>query len=326
MASFRYENVYIKDAYSIAGPYEKKGKIENYNLTIDDLAYGEKTFEQAEIKLQVKAIDSLMAKNYLNDCQVNLLIGGDLSNQLTTSCVTASKYKIPFIGVYSACASFNESVIIAANYLQNSLKKIIAFTSSHNLNSEKQFRYPIEYGAPKKECTTFTATGAVATLLTTEITNIKIESATIGRVVDYGIKDANNMGAVMAPAAYHVLLDHLYELNRNINYYDLILTGDLGKVGMQLFHALLSKQHLKAKKHLDAGMEIFTKNQDVKSGSSGPVTLPLVLFNKIIPEKKYHKILLIATGSLHSPSLVNQKNSLPSIAHAISLEVNNDLS
>ena len=115
MASFRYENVYIKDAYSIAGPYEKKGKIENYNLTIDDLAYGEKTFEQAEIKMQVKAIDSLMAKNYLNDCQVNLLIGGDLSNQLTTSCVTASKYKIPFIGVYSACASFNESVIIAAN-------------------------------------------------------------------------------------------------------------------------------------------------------------------------------------------------------------------
>lgn len=321
MASFKYNNVYINDYYSVVGPYESKGKISKYDYVINNLYFDEKTFELGEVKMQVKAIDSLMARNYLNDNQVGTLIGGDLSNQIATSSITASKYKIPFIGVYSACASFNESVILASNSINNGLNNIITITSSHNLNCEKQFRFPVEYGAPKKECTTFTATGAVSALISNKESKIKIESSTIGKVIDYGIKDANNMGAVMAPAAFHVLVDHLSELNRKPSYYDLILTGDLGKVGSQLFRKLLQKHDLKINKHLDAGTEIFKEEQDVKSGSSGPITLPLVLFNKIIPEKKYRKILIIATGSLHSPTLVNQKNTIPSIAHAISLEV-----
>ncbi len=321
MASFIYDNVYLKDAYTIVGPYETKGKLSNFDLTIEDMYYGEKTFEKAEVKMQVKAIDSLMARNYLNDNQVDCLVGGELSNQITTSSVTASKYKIPFLGLYSACATFNEALITGANLIKLNNHHIIAYTSSHNLNSEKQFRYPVEYGAPKKESTTFTATGAIATLLTDEKTNIKVESATIGKVIDYGIKDVNNMGAVMAPAAVQVLFDHLNELHRPATYYDVIITGDLGNIGEELFRKLCQKQNIKYNKYFDAGTEIYRLEQDTKAGASGPTSLPIVLFSKILKEKKYSKILLIATGSLHSPSLVNQKNSIPSIAHAVSLEV-----
>lgn len=321
MASFKYDNVYLNDGFTIAGPYEVKGKLSNFDMSLDDMYFGEKTFEKAEVKMQVKAIDSLMARNYLNDNHVDCLIGGDLSNQITTSSVTAAKYRIPFLGVYAACASFNEALILGANLIKLDFKNIVCVTSSHNLNSEKQFRYPVEYGAPKKECTTFTATGSVAALVSNKESKVKIESATIGKVVDYGIKDANNMGAVMAPAAFQVLFDHLNEMKRSGTYYDLIMTGDLGEIGEELFKKLCQRQGIKFNKYFDAGTQIYKSEQDTKAGASGPIALPLVLFSKILPENKYKKILIIATGSLHSPALVNQKNSIPSIAQAVSLEV-----
>ncbi len=320
MSSFKYKNVYINDLYSVIGPYEKKGNIKHYDYSSETLNFEEKTFEKAEVKMQTTAIDGLLKRLNLKEEKVDLLIAGDLNNQITTSSVTASKYNIPFLGIYSACASFNEALIIGANNL-NKLKKIIVYTSSHNLNSEKQFRYPIEYGAPKKECTTFTATASVAAILSKEESKIKIESSTIGKVTDYGIKDANNMGAVMAPAAYETLNSHLKDLKREATYYDLIVTGDLGSVGSKLFLELLKHNNIKIKKHLDCGTCIYKDEQDVKAGSSGPVTLPLILFNTILKDKKNKKILLLATGSLHSPNLVNQKNTIPSISHAISLEV-----
>ena len=149
--------------------------------------------------------------------KIELLIGGDLINQITITSYNLINRNIPFLGIYNACATFNESLIILANYLENkNINNGISITSSHNLNSERQYRFPIEYGSQKKKYTTFTTTGAVCTLLTNEPTNIKIESSTIGTVVDYGIKDASNMGAIMAPSAAETLDKHLKELNRDM--------------------------------------------------------------------------------------------------------------
>lgn len=322
MASLQFNNVYIKDSFTIAGPLESEGQIRKFDLCMDDYYYGEKTFIDAEVKMQRVVIDNLLYRNKLGK-QIDLIIGGDLSNQLTITNFAVKNFDIPFLGVYSACASFAESLIIASNFIEsNVLKHAIAITSSHNLNAERQFRFPIEYGAPRANTTTFTATGAVGALLTNEKSNIKIECATIGKIEDYEQKDATHMGAVMSPAAVSVLMNHLQDLKRNIEYYDVILTGDLGEIGCTIFKEFLKINHdIKIKNHMDAGCEIFLKSQEVYSGSSGPVTLPLVLFNKILKNKKFKKILIIATGSLHSKDTTNQKKTIPSIAHAVSLEV-----
>ena len=244
-------------------------------------------------------------------------------NQITATSFNMRDYNISFLGVYSACASFPESLLILANMVDSKfLKKGIAITSSHNLTSEKQFRFPIEYGCLKPKRSTFTATGAVSTLVSNKVSKVKVESATIGRVIDYGIKDPFNMGAVMAPAAASTIVNHLNELNRSINYYDVVLTGDLGKVGSQILKEfLLKNNNIKMKNHLDAATLIYSDEQETFSGASGPVALPIVLFNKILKQRKYKKILIVGTGSLHSPVMCNQKNTIPSIAHAVSLEV-----
>ena len=323
MASKRFNNVYIKDNFSVVGPLEKDGLLKNYDLVMDDYYYGEKTFEQAEIKMQKVVVDNLLAHNKLTDSKIDALIGGDLVNQISISSYNAAKYRIPYLGVYSACASYAEELIIGAALISGKLaKNIVCVTSSHNLNAERQFRYPVEYGAVKKHTTTFTTTADIATLLTSDMTSIKLESATIGKVIDMGVKDTNNMGAVMAPAAADVLNTHLLEMKRNINYYDIILTGALGRVGKEIFTEMLDKVYnLRIKKYMDAGCEIYTNNQETYAGASGPVALPLVLFEKVLSCKKYKKILVIATGSLQSVQLANQKLGIPGIAHAISLEV-----
>ena len=323
MASTKYKNIYLTDYVTLSGPLERESHLKNFDFVMDDYYYGEKTFEQAEIKMQGEVIDKILAKNALKNSDVSLLVGGDLNNQIAITSYNAKNYNFPFLGVYSACATFVESLIVASNFV-NSLgyRKILTITSSHNLTAEKQFRYPIEYGAPKPHTATFTTTGAVATLVSKKESKIKIESSTIGTPVDMGISDANHMGAVMAPAAASTLMMHLQELNRNADYYDLILTGDLGCVGKKILEDYLETNHnIKLKKYLDAGCELFLDSQETYAGGSGPACLPLVLFNKILTTKKYKKILIIATGALHSVALVNQAKPIPAIAHALSLEV-----
>lgn len=323
MSSLKFDKVYLKNSFSIAGPLEKEGQIKKYDLSMDDYYYKEKTFEQAEIKMQKVVIDNLLYQNKYTDSDIDYLIGGDLLNQIAITSYSAKHFQIPFLGLYSACATFVESLLIGGNLINsNQAKNVIAITSSHNLNSEKQFRFPVEYGAPKPHTTTFTTTGCVGTILTNEKTKIKVESATAGIPIDMGITDANHMGAVMAPAAASTLESHLLELKRSSDYYDLVLTGDLGVVGSKIFKEFIKINYdIKLKKHIDAGSELYTENQKTYAGGSGPVALPLVLFNQILKNKKYKKILIIGTGSLHTVSLVNQKNSIPAIAHAVSLEV-----
>ena len=257
MASKRFSNVYIKDNFSVVGPLERDGLLKTYDLVMDDYYYGEKTFEQAEIKMQKIVLDNLLNKNKLSESKIDVLIGGDLINQISISSYNASKFRIPYLGVYSACASYVEELIIASSLISGKLaKNVVAITSSHNLNAERQFRYPVEYGAVKKHTTTFTTTASVATLITSEQTNIKVESATIGKALDMGVTDTNNMGAVMAPAAAETLNTHLLEMKRSVNYYDLVLTGDLGLVGKEIFLEMLNKQfNINLKKYMEGNYE-----------------------------------------------------------------------
>ncbi len=325
MASLKFNNIYIRDYFSVAGPMEKIGQIRKFNLVADDYYFGENTFELAEIKMQRVVIDNILYRNRLGINNIDCIIGGDLTNQIAVTNYCVRNYATSFLGLYNACATFPEGLIIGANLLNNDgINNVIVLTSSHNLTAEKQFRYPVEYGAPKKVTSTFTATGSVGALLSKQKSKIKIESATIGKVIDLNQKDVNHLGAAMAPAAANVLYEHLNDLGRKANYYDLILTGDLGEIGSDILEEyLLINYNIKIKKYIDAGEEIFAKSQETNSGSSGPVTLPLVLFNKIICNSRFKKILIIGTGALHSPSMVNQKNSIPGIAHAVSLEVTN---
>lgn len=281
MASLIFKNVYINDQETVVGPYENNG-ILNFNNSIKDFYGDEKSFENCEIKLQKIVFDNILRKNNLSDINIDLVVGGDLMNQITATSFNMRDYNIPFLGVYSACASFPESLLILANMVDSKfLKKGIAITSSHNLTSEKQFRFPIEYGCLKPKRSTFTATGAVSTLVSNKVSKVKVESATIGRVIDYGIKDPFNMGAVMAPAAASTIVNHLNELNRSINYYDVVLTGDLGEVGSQILKEfLLKNNNIKMKNHLDAATLIYSDEQETFSGASGPVALPIVLLIK----------------------------------------------
>lgn len=323
MDSKIFKSVYINDVFSLVGPLEKCSKLKKFDMAMDDYYFKEKTFEQAEIKMQSTALKNVLVKNKLAENDLDFIVGGDLLNQISVTSYNAEHFDIPYLGVYSACATFIESLIIGATFLESQLaNKVIAITSSHNLTAERQFRYPVEYGSLRPKCSTFTTTGAVSMLLSSKRGKWKITSATIGRVINMGIKDANNMGAVMAPAAADTLVRHLKNKNENINDYDLILTGDLGCTGATILKQYLKKtEGINLKKHMDAGCEIYVDSDITHSGGSGPVCLPLVLFNKVLTSNKYKKILIIGTGSLHSPVLLNQHKSIPAIAHAVSLEV-----
>lgn len=313
MASIKFKNVYLDKFATISSQNEKI----NTTFTMEDFFLGEDTIEATEIKMQKKVLDEI-TKNK----NIDIVIGADLSNQLGITSETMLEYNISLLGVYSACSSFVEELIISGLLIdKNTFKEVATIISSHNLSAERTFRYPIEYGAPRRFTQSFTATGAVATVITKTQTNIKLESATIGKVTELGIKDVNNMGAIMAPGAVNTLIEHLKDLKRDVDYYDIILTGDLGKLGTELFKEILTKNDITLKNHIDAGSILISDPNLTDQGASGPVCLPLVFLEKILTNKKYKRILLIGTGSLHNTTLVNQKKPLPCISHAISLEV-----
>lgn len=321
MLTLKFNNSYIGDWFSIAGVDEKRGNIKNADMYISDLYYGEKTHEDAEIKMQKCVINNLKRNN-----EFDIIIGGNLANQLGTMNIALRGNNISFLGLYNACATFVESAIVGSSLLQNkAIKNALLLTSSHALTSERQFRFPVEYGSLKNCYTTNTITCGIGAIITNTKTNYKISSATIGSVVDYGIKDVANMGAIMAPAAAAVVNQHLYNMNTTMDDYDYILTGDLGTVGLTLLQSILKDDYgIITNKIMDAGSMIYKKEQNKCAGGSGPTCLPFVFFNRLINDKKIKRVLLVATGALHNPTLVNQKNSIPSIAHLIEIEVNYD--
>lgn len=325
----KFNNVYIKDAYTIAGIYEKDGPLKEYfDFIYDkDLYYGCDTFEKAEENMLSNSISKLISRVKLIDSDIDYIISGDLQNQIAASDYAMRDFNIPFLGIFSACATFGEGLAIGANFIEGKMaQNIIVSTSSHNMVAERQFRNPTEYGAPKKKTSTFTSTGAAALLLTNKKTNIKLTTATIGIVQDKGITDANNMGAVMAIAAADTIKRHLEDLKLKPDYYDLILTGDLGIYGKEILIEYLKDHKIDiSKNYNDCGLILYDRDkQDVFAGASGPSSSALTLSAYILKEMqkgKYQKVLIVPTGAIFSPTRVFQKDSIPSIAHAISLEV-----
>ena len=229
--------------------------------------------------------------------------------------------------MYNACASVCEEILIASSILENEKnKKAICTTSSHNMTSERQFRNPVEYGAPKPKTTTFTVTGAASLMLTNAKTDIKVTSATIGKVIDMGVDNVFDMGAVMSPSAAYTLNEHLKQTKTKVSDYDLILTGDLGVYGKDIFKEICEKEYnIKLDKNYDdTATMIYDYKENIYAGGSGPACMPLVVYSSIIPKMKQRiikKVLLIATGALMSPTTCNQKFSIPSVSHAVCLEV-----
>lgn len=325
-----YKNVYIKDTFTIGGLYESEGPLASYidKLYKKDLYMGEKSFEKAEIKLLTEAISKLIKKTNISNDSIDVIISGDLQNQIAASDYAMRNFDIPFLGIFNACSISSEGMIIASNFIEGKMaKNCIVATSSHNLVSEKQFRNPTEYGAPKPKTATFTSTGSASIMLTNEKTNIKIESSTIGRVIDMGIKDVNNMGAIMAPAAADTIYRHLQNLNRNPLYYDLILTGDLGLYGKDILIKYMKKQYKMdiSRNYNDCGVMLYDREkQPVFAGGSGPVCSALVNFAYIYKKmlnKEIKRVLIVPTGAIFSPTMVFQKETVPAISHAIGLEV-----
>ncbi len=327
--TYKYNNVYLDEVSTVVGPYEAKGPLGNkFDKSYKDLYNGEKTWEQAEAHLLEESIDILLNKSNKKSSEIDLIISGDLLNQITSSSYGVLKYNRPFLGVYSACASSVEGIIIASSMIDSKkIKNCVVSTSSHNMSSEKQFRNPTEYGAPKPKTATFTSTGGASVLLTNKKTEIKVESSTIGTVVDMEQNDLLNMGAVMAGAAALTIYKHLTDLNRDPSYYDLILTGDLGMYGKEiLIDYMKSEYNIDiSKNYNDTGTMLydFKKQKEVNAGGSGPVCCPLVCYSSIIPmlkSKKINRVLIVATGALFSPTNVFQHKNINSISHAVVLE------
>ena len=327
--TFKYDKVYLNNTYTIVGPYEHKGPLGKYfDDYYQDLYCDASSWEQAEVKLLEESMKKVLRKNKMTKENIDLVISGDLLNQVSSSCYAAEKIEKPFLGVYSACASNVEGLIIASNMIQNKqITTCLCGTSSHNMSSEKQFRNPTEYGAPKPKTATFTATGGASAILSNKKSDIKIESATIGKIIDYDQKDALNMGAVMAGAAADTIKTHLEDLNRKEDYYDLIVTGDLGLYGKEILKEYLQKEHKIniSKNYNDCGIMLYDlkKQKEVLAGGSGPVCSALVTYGFILEQMRQgnlKRVLVVATGALFSPTFLFQKQNILSIAHAISLE------
>lgn len=324
----KFNNVYVKDTALVAGCLEKEGNLgEYFDKSYDDFTI-DKSVELSEVKMNKDVLKIILKKTKLKKEEIDLLVGGDLLNQICATSYGAAYYNRPFLGVFSACATSMESIIVASSFLENNyISSAICFTSSHNLASEKQFRNPIEYGYTKPKTATFTSTGAGAIMLTNEKSDVKISDFTVGRIVDLKQNDPNNMGAVMAPAAADTIFNHLKNLEITPDYYDLILTGDLGIYGKEILKDYMKqKYNITLENYNDCGAMLYDlENQkEITAGGSGPVCSCLVNYGYIynmLKNKKLNKVLMVTTGALFSPTFLYQKENILGIAHAVSMEV-----
>ena len=324
--SIEFSNVYLYSSSTVSGPREKIGPIGEYiDKSFDELNCGEKTWEKAEIKLQNEAFLISLLKKELNVDEIDLIVSGDLNNQIVASSYMARNFDIPHIGLYGACSSSVLSIIVAANYIDSKIfNKVACLTSSHYASSERQFRFPTEYGGQKPISTTTTVTGAGCSILSDKQSEIKVTRATIGKVIDPAFKDTQDLGRAMAPACATTLKQHLEDFDIDVTDYDMIITGDLSFYGSKVFIEILKEWNINLLNHNDCGLIIYDQNnQEVYSGGSGCGCCSLVLNAYIVDMLKkgnLNKVLIIATGALMNPILSQQKESIPGIAHAVALE------
>ncbi len=312
---------------NVAGKKESAGPLCNtFDIKSNDSYFGQKTWEQAEKHMQQLALETLIKKANIQKNELELVFSGDLLNQCIGSSFTLRNTNIPHLGLYGACSTMSESLLLAAMAVGGGyFDKVAAMTSSHFASSERQYRFPLGYGGQRTPTAQWTVTGAGAALVCSSGNGPKITSCTIGTVTDLGIKDANNMGSAMAPAALSTIRAHFEDMQVSANDYDLIVTGDLGQVGKEVLLSLAQREGLSiGGKLMDCGCLVFDNlKQDVHAGGSGcgcsAITLCGELLNKL-HSRKLKKILFCGTGALLSPTSTQQNLPIPGVCHAVAIE------
>ena len=311
---------------SVAGKKESEGPLKSYyDLKFDDNHIGEQTWEQAEKKMQQLALKTLLEKADISNDQIDLVFSGDLLNQCIGSSFTLRNQNIPHLGLYGACSTMAESLLLASLVVGGSYAdRVVAMTSSHFASSERQYRFPLAYGGQRPPFTQWTVTGAGAALVCGEGAGPMIDGCTVGTVTDLGITDANNMGAAMAPAAYQTIRAHFDDFGRSPDDFDLIVTGDLGQLGKDILLELAKHDGVYlGGKLTDCGTLVFDNTtQDVHSGGSGCGCSAITLCGYLLGQLstgKLKKILFCGTGALLSPTSTQQGLPIPGVCHAISI-------
>lgn len=312
---------------SIVGPKEGEGPLKDYFDTIlDDDLWGQESWEKSETKLQEETIKLAITKADLSLNDIQYLFSGDLLNQIITSSYAARQLSIPFFGLYGACSTMTESLSLGAMIIDGGFAdKVVCATSSHFSTAERQYRFPLEYGSQRPFSSQWTVTGSGASVLSSSGSGPYITYITTGKIIDLGIKDANNMGAAMAPAAIDTISQHFKDTGYTPDDYDLIITGDLGLVGKKILLDLMKKEGYDLSEiYTDCGIKIFDGvEQDTHAGGSGCGCAAVVFNGYVYSEmlnNNLNRVLLIATGALHSPIITQQGESIPGIAHAVTID------
>lgn len=325
---------YLRGRGTVAGRKEGQGPLAEYfDQILQDDMFGEKSWEKAESKMLKEAMMKAVQRAGLTKEDIDVMLSGDLLNQLMSSSFMARDMHIPFLGLYGACSTMTESLVLGSILIDGGFAKhILAGASSHFCTAERQFRMPVEHGNQRPPSAQWTATAAGSIVVSAEpvpgLPRIRATAATIGKVLDAGIKDANQMGAAMAPAAVDTLLNHMEDTGRGIDYYDLVVTGDLGFIGKDIMTDLLIDAGLPRNKvyerYDDCGTMLFSKEQDVHGGGSGCGCSASVFAGYLMQKMEsgqLKKVLLMSTGAMLSTISPFQGESIPGIAHAIALEV-----
>lgn len=317
----------IVSTASIVGPKEADGPLAKYfDKCLEDEMWGEKSWEKAESKIVKETVNTLISKSSIPVQEIEYCFAGDLLNQCISSTFGLRELNVPFYGIFGACSTFVEGLQLASVFVENGINYAMCSASSHFCSSERQFRFPLELGNQRPQTSQWTVTACGAAIISKSGEGPFITHITTGKIVDMGIKDANNMGAAMAPAAFDTLMAHFSDTGRNPSYYDAILTGDLGFIGHDILIDLCKNSGFNIKSvYNDCGILIFDKfSQDTHSGGSGCGCCASVfsgyLYNQL-KTKKLKKILLMATGALMNSTSSQQGETIPGIAHAISIEI-----
>ncbi|NLZ53041.1 MAG: stage V sporulation protein AD [Thermoanaerobacteraceae bacterium] len=311
---------------TIVGPKEGQGRFKDYyDLILKDNIYQEKSWEKAETKILKETVEMAIKNSKIPTNEIEYLIAGDLLNQIISAGFAARELALPFLGIYGACSTIAQAAILGSIIIDGGFaENLVAAASSHFCTAERQFRFPLELGNQRKPTSQWTVTGAGAMVLSSQIQNPRITFATVGKVIDMGEADPNDMGTAMAPAAVDTIARHFQDTGKTPDDYDLILTGDLGCIGKEITEELLrQKGYDISNKYSDCGVLIFYPEQDVHAGASGCACAAVVACGYVFKEMlkgKYNKVLLIATGALLSTTSSQQGETIPCIAHAISLE------
>ena len=308
------------------GKKEGDGPLSSYfDYICPDDCFNEKSWEKAESAMQKKAITNAMKLANASAASIDYIFAGDLLNQCIATAYAVRSQNIPFFGLYGACSTMAESLALASMMLDGKFgKKAIAMTSSHFCSAERQYRNPLEYGGQRTPTAQWTATGSGAVVLSEHGSGPYVTHATVGKIIDKGISDVNNMGAAMAPAAYSTLSAHFEDTGRTPNDYDLIVTGDLGALGKEIVIDFFSKDGINlGANYTDCGVLLYDlEKQDVHAGGSGCGCSAVVLTGYLLKEMiqgKWNSILFCGTGALHSPTSIMQGESIPGICHAVSI-------